>query len=336
MRLGSSKSFFLALLIAGIVGTRTHGDEDGPGRLFRFTAATLARLSDGQTLEASQAATVLTIPDHAQGAAIGGGRLWIARSDWNWGTLAERVCAEIGEKFRVDIDGFRDTPVGPAAPRPRRSGKFRAHKEPDLSTELRHDRFATTAPCVVSEPRFCPGDTTVANDNRKRGNASGVRNRFPSGQLRGNIERGFVMRKRAPSSPRHRRGSRRALDAEGRRNKVANNQVDRVLAQDRLEATQDYVRRGRHLEHLDTDALKQHWITALTSFFHDRSPERMRGLDDATSELGLRGLSPDALVPSEIWAAMQAEIAQDRDDPEALAAVEKRIRELLSKEGSRH
>jgi sugar lactone lactonase YvrE len=61
--------------------------KDGPGQLFRFTAATLARLSDGETLEASQAATVLTIPDHAQGAAIGGGELWIARSDWNWGTL---------------------------------------------------------------------------------------------------------------------------------------------------------------------------------------------------------------------------------------------------------
>jgi hypothetical protein len=49
--------------------------EDGPGRLLRFTAATLARLSDGETLEASQAATVLIIPDHAQGAAIGGGGL---------------------------------------------------------------------------------------------------------------------------------------------------------------------------------------------------------------------------------------------------------------------
>src|SRR5438067_13788667 len=57
--------------------------EDDPGRLFHFTAATLARLSDGETLEASQAATVLIIPDHAQGAAIGGG-LWIARSAWNW------------------------------------------------------------------------------------------------------------------------------------------------------------------------------------------------------------------------------------------------------------
>jgi hypothetical protein len=54
--------------------------KDGPGRLFRFTASTLARLSDGETLEASQAATVLTIPDHTQGAAIGGGSLWIARS----------------------------------------------------------------------------------------------------------------------------------------------------------------------------------------------------------------------------------------------------------------
>jgi hypothetical protein len=26
-------------------------------------------------------------PDHAQGTAIGAGGLWIARSDWNWGTL---------------------------------------------------------------------------------------------------------------------------------------------------------------------------------------------------------------------------------------------------------
>src|SRR5215472_3520627 len=49
--------------------------ENGPGRLLRFTAATLARLSDGDTLEASQAATVVIIPDHAQGAAIGGGGL---------------------------------------------------------------------------------------------------------------------------------------------------------------------------------------------------------------------------------------------------------------------
>jgi hypothetical protein len=34
----------------------------------------------------SQAATVLTIPDHAQGAAIGGGG-YGSRSDWSWGTL---------------------------------------------------------------------------------------------------------------------------------------------------------------------------------------------------------------------------------------------------------
>jgi hypothetical protein len=61
--------------------------KDGPGRLFRFTASTLARLSDGETLEAAQAATVVTIPDHAEGAANGGGSLWIARSGWDWGTL---------------------------------------------------------------------------------------------------------------------------------------------------------------------------------------------------------------------------------------------------------
>ena len=73
--------------------------ENRPGRLFRFTAATLARLSDGETLGASQAVTVLTIPDHAQGAAIGGGGLWIARSDWSWGTL-DRLDPETGAPQR--------------------------------------------------------------------------------------------------------------------------------------------------------------------------------------------------------------------------------------------
>jgi len=47
----------------------------------------------------SQAATVLTIPDHAQGAAIDGGGLWIARSDWSWGTL-NRLDPEAGTPQR--------------------------------------------------------------------------------------------------------------------------------------------------------------------------------------------------------------------------------------------
>jgi hypothetical protein len=62
-------------VVGGLAASTTDGIwlgtyEDGPGRLFRFTAATLARLSEGERLEASQAAMVLTIPDHAQGAAI--------------------------------------------------------------------------------------------------------------------------------------------------------------------------------------------------------------------------------------------------------------------------
>ena len=28
-------------------------------------------------------------------------------------SVAERVCAAVGDKFRVEIDGFRDGPVGP-------------------------------------------------------------------------------------------------------------------------------------------------------------------------------------------------------------------------------
>src|SRR5262249_50706447 len=57
------------------------------------------RLFDGETLAASQATRVLTIPDHAQGAAIGGGELWITRSDWSWGTL-DRLDPESGAPQR--------------------------------------------------------------------------------------------------------------------------------------------------------------------------------------------------------------------------------------------
>jgi hypothetical protein len=39
-------------------------------------AILLRRTGDPSALRASQAASVLTIPDHAQGAAIGGGGLW--------------------------------------------------------------------------------------------------------------------------------------------------------------------------------------------------------------------------------------------------------------------
>jgi sugar lactone lactonase YvrE len=62
-------------------------DENAPGRLFRFSAGALAALHDGEMLDAAQAASVLTIPDYAQGAAAGGGALWVARSGVRWATL---------------------------------------------------------------------------------------------------------------------------------------------------------------------------------------------------------------------------------------------------------
>ena len=46
---------------------------------------------------------MLTIPDHAQGAAIGGGGLWIARSDWSWGTLDRLDPSTGAPQRRYDI-----------------------------------------------------------------------------------------------------------------------------------------------------------------------------------------------------------------------------------------
>lgn len=112
--------------------------------------------------------------------------------------------------------------------------------------------------------------------------------------------------------------------------------MERANVQERLEATQDYVRRGRNLGHLDTESLKQHWIAALTAWVTHRSQETTRGFEDAASELGLRGLVPDELIPREIAAAMRAEMDRDMDDREAAAASEQMITEYLSREGPRH
>ncbi|MGH7092342.1 MAG: hypothetical protein ACREFB_02250 [Stellaceae bacterium] len=83
-------------VVGGLAASSANGiwlgtyDETGPGRLYHFSAAILAKLRDGDTLTVRQAAAVLTIPDHAQGAAFSVGELWVARSDTRWGTLDRR------------------------------------------------------------------------------------------------------------------------------------------------------------------------------------------------------------------------------------------------------
>ncbi|HVB16325.1 MAG TPA: hypothetical protein VNF04_07325, partial [Stellaceae bacterium] len=61
---------------------------NGPGRLYRFSAATLAGLPDGEALTLAYASAAIEIPSYAQGAALGPhGGLWVARSDTRWGEL---------------------------------------------------------------------------------------------------------------------------------------------------------------------------------------------------------------------------------------------------------
>ncbi len=121
------------------------------------------------------------------------------------------------------------------------------------------------------------------------------------------------------------------------RRKAENNALERIFAQDAIETTHDYLGRGRQLEHLDTEALRQHWITAFEAWWRDRTREAMRGYKDAEAELGLRGAAPPhGMISPEIRVAMQAEVAREVDNPETFERVAARIRELLSKEGSRH
>jgi hypothetical protein len=115
----------------------------------------LARLSDGETLEASQAATVLTIPNHARGgAAIGGGGLWIARSDRNWGPLdrLDPVTGAPQRRYEIAPD-TEDIAFGNAG---------RSIAQP-RSRARRRTRSTST-----SQPSRSPMSRPVVRDNRAR------------------------------------------------------------------------------------------------------------------------------------------------------------------------
>lgn len=101
----------------GLVGALAAGDgdavwigtykEDGPGRIYRFKAATLRALGLGEALRPDQAARALDLPSYAQGAALDpdGKRLWVSSSDLDWGQLTV-----------IDLATGATTACYPAAP----------------------------------------------------------------------------------------------------------------------------------------------------------------------------------------------------------------------------
>jgi DOPA 4,5-dioxygenase len=65
------------------------------------------------SLQACQGAQPYDRENHAIRREFGLSRPHLLRSDKDARAVAEQVCAAIEEKFPVEIDGFRDTPVGP-------------------------------------------------------------------------------------------------------------------------------------------------------------------------------------------------------------------------------
>jgi hypothetical protein len=62
-------------------------EEERPGRVLKYDRRVLKALTDRAMLTRELAATELTIPSYAQGAAISFGKLWISRSEIAWGSL---------------------------------------------------------------------------------------------------------------------------------------------------------------------------------------------------------------------------------------------------------
>jgi sugar lactone lactonase YvrE len=63
-------------------------EEEPPAKAFKFSLAVLDALPDGAVLNTGAASAVVPVPSYAQGGTIGpSGRLWISRSDIDWGVL---------------------------------------------------------------------------------------------------------------------------------------------------------------------------------------------------------------------------------------------------------
>ena len=124
--------------------------ENGPGRLFRFTAATLARLSEGETLGAPQAATVLTIPDHAQGAAIGTGEISAA------GMTTGAAYAPVTSAAAVTANQHRPIARSGGSAAPPRSAAFTTSSEKTSTIPA-----LSTVPIAVPETSSSPPSAIV-------------------------------------------------------------------------------------------------------------------------------------------------------------------------------
>ncbi len=87
IRLGPGLVGALAVSTPGAIWTGTY-NEEGPGRLYRFSGEVLSRAFDAGALNAADASAELAIPSYAQGAAFDrDGKLWVARSHTRWGEL---------------------------------------------------------------------------------------------------------------------------------------------------------------------------------------------------------------------------------------------------------
>ena len=108
--------------------------------------------------------------------------------------------------------------------------------------------------------------------------------------------------------------------------------VEGMIRSDLMEATAEYLSRGRALAKADTTKVQREFADAFRAYLNDRSDDSQRRWNDAHAELGLRGVEPDAkLIEAEMKIAI-AEINHDREEhPEGNPGVRQAIREYMNK-----
>jgi hypothetical protein len=110
-------------------------------------------------------------------------------------------------------------------------------------------------------------------------------------------------------------------------------EVEAMLEHENVDCLQDYLRRGRSLQHLDGNAVADRWASLMHLWADGSSDFSHQARDDCQSEMIIRGIELPFERIAEAWERIRARSQTQTDallkDPRRLAAKEAELEENL-------
>ena len=102
-----------------------------------------------------------------------------------------------------------------------------------------------------------------------------------------------------------------------------------IKAAIQIKQIEQYLARGRQLQHTPVEQLGERWTVAFKMWVRDRTLRSPRDHQDADAELRLRGVEPPRDTIKEEIAALQKEISEQPYDPQTRKVVRAGLQDLL-------